>query len=98
MLHGAFHRENQALISSSAAVWLCYVTLYYRCSSVSSVSVHNSQKTLSDLWKLFRWLQRGPHRQYKLTLCHKNGNPFCFDSKRLKFITLVWWQLLIFID
>ena len=32
-----------------------------------------------------------------LTLYHNNGKQFCFDSKRLKLITLVWW-LMIFID
>lgn len=36
-------------ILESAAMWLCHVALYDRCSTVSSLSVHASQRTHSEL-------------------------------------------------
>jgi hypothetical protein len=61
-------RSNQNILQS-VAVWFCYVVSYPSCSTVSSGSVHASQRTLSLMMvtvlntQLFLLHQHVPHRE-----------------------------------
>ena len=71
-------RYNQALIYSiyrSVAIWLCCVLLYNLWSTTQlHLLRYLAHNTPSQLYKLFPWLQRLPHREHspKLYLNHDN--------------------------
>lgn len=79
-------------IRESVAKWLCYVALYDWCSTVSSPSVHVSQRTHSELLQV--GIRCWGIKILVLALCYYQKYFLCILASGIEAVNHVWLQCL----